>query len=147
MSNAARAIGHAASFARSLRAASSDDARRDARDALARALRMEALRVLVVSGVPAQSRDDLAQAVTLAVLERIDVGAVAAGFEDGYIAVAAKNRARDWHREQSGVYEKMGTYDEEGLAAPDLDPHAVLEGAEDGRRLDALSVARTDDPR
>ena len=33
-------------------------------------------------------------------------GTVEPGFEDGYLAVAAKNRARDWHRESSGVYEK-----------------------------------------
>lgn len=139
MSSAARA-GQAASFARTLRAASTDGARREARDALARALRVEALRALGGSGVPAQARDDLAQAVTLAVLDRIAEGAVAAGFEDGYVAVAARNRARDWHREQSGVYEKMGMYDEEALAAPDLDPHAVLEGAEDGERERALST-------
>ena len=140
MSSAARAIGDASSFARSLRAASSDGARREARDALAGALRTEALRVLVVSGVPAQARDDLAQAVTVAVLERIAEGAVGAGFEDGYLAVAAKNRARDWHREQSGVYEKMATYDEDAVAAPDLDPYAVLEGAEADRRTHALSA-------
>lgn len=140
MTSAARSVGHAASFARSLRAAESDAARRDARDGLAGALRSEALRVLVVSGVPAQARDDLAQAVTVAVLERIAEGAVAAGFEDGYLAVAAKNRARDWHREQSGVYEKMGIVDEDALAAPDLDPYAVLEGAENGERLHALSA-------
>jgi DNA-directed RNA polymerase specialized sigma24 family protein len=140
MSSAARAVGHAAGFARSLRAASDDEDRRDARDALAGALRTEALRVLVVSGIPAQARDDLAQAVTVAVLGRIVEGAVAPGFEDGYIAVAAKNRARDWHREQSGVYEKMGMYEEDAHAAPDLDPYAILERAEDGERLQALST-------
>jgi DNA-directed RNA polymerase specialized sigma24 family protein len=132
-------MGHAAHFARSLRAASSDGDRRHARDALAAALRNEALRVFVVTGVPAQARDDLAQSVTLAVLDRIAEGAVAAGFEDGYVAVAAKNRARDWHREQSGVYEKMGSYDEEALAAPGLDPHAALEGVEDEARLRVIS--------
>jgi DNA-directed RNA polymerase specialized sigma24 family protein len=139
MSSAARATGHAATLARSLRDASGDADRRDARDALAGVLRAEALRVLVVSGIPAQARDDLAQAVTVAVLGRIVEGAVAPGFEDGYIAVAAKNRARDWHREQSGVYDKRGMYDEDALAAPDLDPYAVLERAEDGERLQALS--------
>lgn len=138
MSSAARA-GHAAAFARTLRGASGDADRRSARDALAGALRTEAVRVLVVNGVPAQARDDLAQAVTVAVLERIASGAVAPGFEDGYLAVAAKNRARDWHREQSGVYDKRGMYDEEALPASDPDPYAALERAERGEELDALA--------
>ncbi|MBS2014781.1 MAG: sigma-70 family RNA polymerase sigma factor [Deltaproteobacteria bacterium] len=139
MTSAARTVGFAASLARTMRDAGSDDARRTARDALAAALRSEAVRVLVVNGIPAQARDDLAQAVTVAVLARIVEGRVAHGFEDGYIAVAAKNRARDWHREQSGVYDKMGMFEEEALTSPDLDPHAVLERAEDDLRLRALA--------
>jgi len=138
MSSAARA-GHAAAWARTLRGAASDADRVRARDALAGALRTEAVRVLVVNGVPAQARDDLAQAVTVAVLERIAGGAVAPGFEDGYLAVAAKNRARDWHREQSGVYDKRGMVDEDALPASDPDPHAALERAEAGEELDALA--------
>ncbi len=140
MASAARAIGHAAGHARTLRDASGDSARREARDALAGALRSEAVRVLVQSGIPPQARDDLAQAVTVAVLARIVEGAVAPGFEDGYVAVAAKNRARDWHREQSGVYEKQGMYDEEALTSPDLDPHALLEHAEDSVRMSELAA-------
>src|SRR5207253_1362803 len=84
MSSAARSVGHAAAIARTLRDASGESARRDARDALAGALRAEAVRVLVVNGIPPQARDDLAQAVTVAVLARIVDGAVAPGFEDGY---------------------------------------------------------------
>jgi DNA-directed RNA polymerase specialized sigma24 family protein len=144
MPSAARAIGPAAASARALREAGDDAAWRGARDGLAGALRAEAIRVLVVNGVPAQARDDLAQAVTVTVLERIVSGSVAPGFEDGYVAVAAKNRARDWHREQSGVYEKQGMYEEEGLPAPDLDPHETLERIEDEEALRVLAdrVAR-----
>lgn len=145
MSNAARSVGCAASYARTLRDACGEDARRAARDALAAVLRAEAIRVLVVNGIPPQARDDLAQGVTVAVLARIVEGGVAHGFEDGYIAVAAKNRARDWHREQSGVYDKMGMFDEEAITSPDLDPYAVLEHAEDSVRISQLAdrVART----
>jgi DNA-directed RNA polymerase specialized sigma24 family protein len=128
MSGAARELGRAATCARDLRA----DVR-GAKDRLASVLRDEAVRVLLMNGVPAPAREDLAQAVTLSVLGRIVDGAVEPGFEDGYLAVAAKNRARDWHRESSGVYEKTETYDEEGLAAITQapDPYAVLELAED----------------
>ena len=145
MSSAAQRAGCAASIARKLRDACGEAARRDARDALAAALRAEAIRVLVVNGIPPQARDDLAQSVTVAVLARIVEGGVAHGFEDGYIAVAAKNRARDWHREQSGVYDKMGMFDEEAITSPDLDPHAVLEQAEESDRIRALAerVSRT----
>src|SRR5687768_13789267 len=103
--------------ARALRAASEDGVYRSARDQLAGALRAEALRVLVMNGIPAQVREDLAQNVTLAVLGRIASGAVEPGFEDGYMAVAAKNRARDWHREKSGVYEKTEAYEEDFFAS------------------------------
>jgi hypothetical protein len=95
--------------------------------------------VLGTNGVPLQARDDLAQAVTVTVLDRIVGGAVAPGFEDGYLVVAAKNRARDWHREESGIHEKRAMYEEEGLAAPDLDPHAALEHAENEERIEALA--------
>jgi DNA-directed RNA polymerase specialized sigma24 family protein len=136
MSGAARELGRAAACARDLRA----DVR-GARDRLASVLRDEAVRVLLIHGVPAQVREDLAQAVTLSVLGRIVDGAVEPGFEDGYLAVAAKNRARDWYRESSGVYEKTETYDEEGLAAITQapDPYAILELAED--QADAQRLA------
>lgn len=152
MSSAARALGRAAMCARTLRAASDDALFRDARDQLATALHSEALRVLVVNGVPAQAREDLAQSVTFTVLGRIVEGAVEPGFEDGYLAVAAKNRARDWHREKSGVYEKTDAFEDELLAAPDLDPYAALEHAEEEENKRALAervvnVLRTAPPR
>lgn len=145
MSNAARALGRAAMCARALRSASeapdapNSESFRGARDALAGVLRDEALRVFVVNGIPAQAREDLAQAVTLTVLGRIVDGAVEPGFEDGYLAVAAKNRARDWHREKSGVYEKTEAYDEDFLATPTLDPHAALERKEEEKDTRALT--------
>jgi DNA-directed RNA polymerase specialized sigma24 family protein len=140
MSSAARTLGRAAMCARALRAAQDDaESFRDARDELAGTLRTEALRVLVINGIPAQAREDLAQAVTLTVLGRIVEGAVEPGFEDGYLAVAAKNRARDWHREKSGVYEKTEAYEEDLLPAPDLDPHAALEHAEEENDARALT--------
>jgi DNA-directed RNA polymerase specialized sigma24 family protein len=144
MSSAARVAGPAAACARALREAGDDPSWRDARDALAGELRAQAIRVLGVSGVPAQAREDLAQAVTLSVLERIVRGAVAPGFEDGYIAVAARNRARDWHREESGVHEKMAVLEEDAVAAPGPDPCSVLELAEADARLRQLAdrVAR-----
>lgn len=140
VSSAVRALGRAASCARALRAAHGGGTFEHARDELAFVLRAEALRVLVMNGVPAQAREDLAQAVTLSVLGRILDGAVEPGFEDGYLAVAAKNRARDWHRESSGVYEKTESYDEELLVAPDLDPYAALEQAEDAEGARALAA-------
>ncbi len=131
MSSVARAVGRAAMCARTLRTATDDTSFREAKDRLAGAIRDEALRVLVINGIPAQHRDDLAQAVTLKVLDRIVEGAVAPGFEDGYVAVAAKNRARDWHRESSGVYEKTECYEDESLIAPGPDPLAELVRQED----------------
>jgi DNA-directed RNA polymerase specialized sigma24 family protein len=127
-----------------MREAPTDDAWHEAHNALAGALRAEALRVLVVNGIPPQARDDLAQGVTVSVLDRVVNGAVAHGFEDGYVAVAAKNRARDWHREQSGVYEKMDAVEDDLLPASDPDPHSALEHAEESVRLAALAdrVAR-----
>ena len=148
-----RPVGRAAMCARALRAAGDDeDVFENARGELAGALRAEALRVLVMSGVPAQIREDLAQAVTVNVLDRIVEGVVEPGFEDGYLAVAAKNRARDWHREKSGVYERSEAYDEEAYVAPGLDPHAALEQAEDADDTRALAdrvinVLRTAPPR
>lgn len=138
MTNAARAIGPAASAARALRNAGDDVAWAYARDTLAGALRGEALRVLGIHGVPTQAREDLAQAVTLTVLERIVRGFVEPGYEDGYLVVAAKNRARDWHREQSGVYEKTTGFDDDDLASPGLDPHAALESVETARASRAM---------
>ena len=140
MSGVARALGPAATCARGWRAAADPASSRQERERLAQTLRQEALRVLSWNGVPAQVREDLAQAVTLTVLGRIVDGAVEPGFEDGYLAVAAKNRARDWHRETSGVYEKTEVYEEESLAAlaPEPDPYAVLELLEteaDARQL------------
>lgn len=136
--NAVRAIGRAAMCARTLRQCSgstdgpsSEEVVRGARDQLASALREEALRVLLLNGVPAQVREDLAQNLTLTVLARILEGVVEPGFEDGYLTVAAKNRARDWHRERSGVYEKTEAYDEDALVAPELDPLAALCEVED----------------
>src|SRR5689334_13150221 len=137
--------------ARALRAAGADDARQ-ARDELATALRDEALRVLVMNGIPPQVREDLAQTVTVTVLGRIVDGAVEPGFEDGYLAVAAKNRARDWHREKSGVYEKTSSYEDDFVAAPGPDPHVALEQAEEEEATVALAervvnVLRTAPPR
>jgi hypothetical protein len=140
LGSAARACGRAATCARILRAAESEAAFLDARDDLAGALRDEALRVLTMNGVPAQARDDLAQAVTLTVLARIVDGAVAPGFEDGYVAVAAKNRARDWHREESGVYDKHAMVDEESIPSTTPDPLAVLEHEESEERMRALAA-------
>jgi DNA-directed RNA polymerase specialized sigma24 family protein len=134
-----REVGPAATCARALRAARDTDVFLDARDQLAGALRDEALRVLFMNGVPAQARDDLAQAVTLTVLARIVDGAVEPGFEDGYLAVAAKNRARDWHRESSGVYEKTETYDEDFFASGIPDPYTVMELAEEEEDTRALA--------
>lgn len=134
MSSAARTMGRAATCARALRSADTEGRFRDARDELAGVLRDEAIRVLLMNGVPAQAREDLARAVTLNVLGRILDGVVEPGFEDGYLAVAAKNRARDWHRKASGVYEKTEHYDEELLVAPDLDPCSALELADDDTR-------------
>lgn len=154
MGSVARAVGPAALSARELRAAREADeaALRDARDRLALTLRTEALRVLIINGVPAQAREDLAQNLTLTVLGRIVEGAVEPGFEDGYLAVAAKNRARDWHREKSGVYEKTEAYDEDWLVAPGLDPYGALEQAEEVEETVALAervvnVLRTAPPR
>lgn len=139
VSSVARTVGRAASRARALRAASGASAKAHARDELACVLRDEAVRVLALNGVSAQAREDLAQAVTLSVLERIVDGVVEPGFEDGYLAVAAKNRARDWHRGSSGVYEKTESYDEDLFASPDLDPCAALERAEDANDARALA--------
>ncbi len=150
----ARAAGPAALHARALRAVSEDDEESllNARDQLASTLRTEALRVLIINGVPAQAREDLAQTLTLTVLGRIVEGAVEPGFEDGYLAVAAKNRARDWHREKSGVYEKTEAYEEDWMVAPGLDPYGVLEHAEEEEETVVLAervvnVLRTAPPR
>lgn len=90
MSSAARTVGRAATCARVLRSADAEGRFRDARDALAGVLRDEAIRILVMNGVPAQVREDLAQAVTLSVLDRVIDGVVEPGFEDGYLAVAPR---------------------------------------------------------
>jgi len=137
MNSAARVPGRAAMGARALRTAS-EEAYLCARDELASILRTEAVRVLSQNGIPAQSREDLAQSVTLAVLDRIVSGSVEPGFEDGYLAVAAKNRARDYHREASGVYEKTECYEEDFFASSGLDPHSALERAEEERGEKAL---------
>jgi DNA-directed RNA polymerase specialized sigma24 family protein len=144
MGSPARALGRAAACARALRDANDDASFRHAHNALAAALRAEALRVLVLSGIPAQARDDLAQSVTVNVLDRVVGGAVEHGFEDGYVAVAAKNRARDWHRERSGVHDKSGMLEEDALPTSDPDPHTALEHAEEDVRMRALAerVAR-----
>jgi DNA-directed RNA polymerase specialized sigma24 family protein len=134
-----REVGPAATCARALRAATDTAVFLEARDELAGALRDEALRVLFMNGVPAQAREDLAQAVTLTVLARIVDGGVEPGFEDGYLAVAAKNRARDWHREASGVFEKTETYDEDFFASGGPDPHAAMELAEEEADTRALA--------
>lgn len=140
MNSAARVPGRAAMGARALRALApaNDHQFRSARDQLAAILRAEAVRVLSQNGIPAQSREDLAQAVTLSVLDRIIAGSVEPGFEDGYLAVAAKNRARDYHREASGVYEKTECYEEDFFASSGLDPHSALEHAEEERSERAL---------
>ena len=140
MNSAARAVGRAAMGARALKAAGleSEHQYRCARDELASILRSEAVRVLSQNGIPPQSREDLAQSVTLSVLDRIVAGNVEPGFEDGYLAVAAKNRARDYHREASGVYEKTECYEEDFFASSGLDPHSALERAEDERGEKAL---------
>lgn len=138
MNSAARVVGRAAMGARALRAAEHAGDWRCARDELASILRAEAVRVLSLNGIPPQSREDLAQGVTLAVLERIVAGGVEPGFEDGYLAVAAKNRARDYHREASGVYEKTEHYEEDFFVSNGLDPHAALERAEEERTEKAL---------
>lgn len=141
MTSTARTLGPAALSARALRSAGDDASWAGARDALAGALRSEALRVLGIHGVPAQSQEDLAQGVAVTVLDRIVRGLVEPGFEDGYLVVAAKNRARDFHREQSGVYEKTTSVDDAGLVAEGADPHAALERAEAGIRRRALVEA------
>ncbi len=152
MGNAARAVGPAATRARALRTAADETVAKGARDQLAVTLRTEALRVLLMNGVPAHAREDLAQTLTVTVLDRIVGGTVEPGFEDGYLAVAAKNRARDWHREKSGVFEKTEAYEDDWLIAPGLDPHAALEQAEDEIEAVALAervvnVLRTAPPR
>lgn len=140
MNSAARVVGRAAMGARAMRAAGleSEHHYRCARDELAGILRSEAVRVLSQNGIPPQSREDLAQSVTLSVLDRIVAGSVEPGFEDGYLAVAAKNRARDYHREASGVYEKTECYEEDFFASSGLDPHSALERAEEERGEKAL---------
>jgi DNA-directed RNA polymerase specialized sigma24 family protein len=140
MNSAARVIGRAAMGARAMRAAvlESEHDYQCARDELAAILRSEAVRVLSQNGIPPQSREDLAQSVTLSVLDRIVAGSVEPGFEDGYLAVAAKNRARDFHREASGVYERTDSYEEDFFASSGLDPHSALERAEEERGEKAL---------
>jgi DNA-directed RNA polymerase specialized sigma24 family protein len=140
MNSAARVVGRAAMGARAMRAAAleSEHDYQCARDELAAILRSEAVRVLSQNGIPPQSREDLAQSVTLSVLDRIVAGSVEPGFEDGYLAVAAKNRARDYHREASGVYEKTERYEEDFFACSGLDPHSALERAEEERGEKAL---------
>lgn len=154
MGSVARAVGPAALCARLLRTVerSDDTSFREACEELAATLRAEALRVLLANGVPAPVREDLAQTLTLTVLGRIVDGAVEPGLEDGYLSVAAKNRARDWHRERSGVYEKTEAYDEDFLAAPGLDACAALVQAEEEEETLALAervvnVLRTAPPR
>jgi DNA-directed RNA polymerase specialized sigma24 family protein len=58
---------------------------------------------LLRTNVPPDVADDLAQSMTLVLVRRIEEGAVAEGSEDAYVRAAARNRARDYHREQSGV--------------------------------------------
>lgn len=134
MTTAARALGPVAMCARAFR-----EEHDGAHERLAATLRDEALRVLRTQGVPAQARDDIAQGVTLKVLARIVEGAVAHGLEDGYLAVAAKNRARDYHRESSGVYDRtVLLQDEAALPANEPDPCALLLLAEEHHASHAM---------
>ena len=88
--------------ARALRAAPNDTARVFARNRLAGSVRELCLFVLELSGVTHEA-EDLANTMVCDLVSRIERGEVAAGKEDGYVAQAARNRALDHFRHESGV--------------------------------------------
>lgn len=78
--------------------AASGPAAREVREALAGAIREEAMRVLVHLGVGPADRDDLAQQATLKVLTHIEEGRARPGFERGFVATVARCGAIDLFR-------------------------------------------------
>lgn len=89
-----------------LREARSEAERLISRNLLAGAVRDLALRTIVACGVPRDVGEDLAHGLTLEVVQRIEDGRVGHGCEDAYTRRCARNRARDHHGNQSGVFER-----------------------------------------
>jgi RNA polymerase sigma factor (sigma-70 family) len=96
-----------------------------ARNALAAAIRSLCMEVLSWLPVPHEVAEDLTHTMLPVLMDRIEQGAVTAGLEDAYVRATARNRARDYLREQSGVRDRASLGDD-----PDELP-AARDSAED----------------
>jgi len=106
-------------YVRELHAASTPAAHSAARNALAGSVRALCVITLRRNDVPSDVADDLAQSMTLLLVRRIEEGSVAEGSEDSYVRASARNRARDHHRDQSGLRARWTLIDELDAIAGD----------------------------
>jgi DNA-directed RNA polymerase specialized sigma24 family protein len=69
--------------------------------------------------LPREVAEDLTHTMLPVLMERIEDGAVTPGLEDAYVRASARNRARDYFREQSGVRDRASISDDpEEVPAP-----------------------------
>jgi DNA-directed RNA polymerase specialized sigma24 family protein len=129
---------HPAECATALRDALTDADRVRARNRLARAIRALAMRVLQWCGVPSDGAEDLANALTLDVLARVESGEVIEGRESAYTKQCARHRAADYHRARSGVHERAPLEDDSPCLARDDDAETLMVNREEAMVMKGL---------
>jgi DNA-directed RNA polymerase specialized sigma24 family protein len=129
---------HPAECASALRDATTPAARTRARNALAGALRALSMRVIQWCGVPADGAEDLANALALDVLARIESGEVIEGRESAYAKQCARHRAADYHRARSGVHERAPLEDDSPCLARDDDAETLMVNREEAIALKGM---------
>jgi DNA-directed RNA polymerase specialized sigma24 family protein len=129
---------HPAECAAALRDATNDVDRARARNLLAGAIRALAMRVVQWCGVPEDAAEDLANALALDVLSRIESGEVIEGRESAYAKQCARNRAADYHRARSGVRERAALEEDAPCMARDDDAETLMVNWEETMALKAL---------
>lgn len=115
-------------------------------DALAKSVRGILVRTLRGERVPSDVAEDLAHDLVFGLVRRIEAGLVADESVRAYVRRAAVNRARDYYRQQSGVFERARLRDADAdadeIAATDDDAERRLVRIEEERegklRIEAL---------
>lgn len=110
-----------------LRGETNPFARAALRNRLARAVRACCFHILQVCGVPDSAAEDYTNDLAFDLVCRIERGDVTPGCEDAYVKQCGRNRARDHHRQQSGMVSRFALETElDVVPAADSDPELYL---------------------
>jgi DNA-directed RNA polymerase specialized sigma24 family protein len=109
---------------------------------MAAALRALCMETLAHFPIPGEAAEDLTHTMLPVLIDRIEQGLVACGSEDAYVRTTARNRARDYLRDQSGVRARASLSDDvDEVPAPHGNVEETLVAWDEARER-AISIAR-----